>query len=569
MKLIFMEYLASLKERGELDVIMPDLLSENGFTVISKPAIGTKQRGVDVAAVGPGRDGVEALHLLSIKPGDLRRSGWDSGKQSLRTSLNQILDSYIPNHVSKRYADLPVVIVLCIGGDLHEDVREDVLGFMNQNTREGVAFEIWNGDNLAGLLLSGILRENALPTTWQSDLRKSVAMVDEPDVSFEHYCRFVTRIADRCKSTRPARLTAIRQIYVALWTLYVWTREAENIEAAYLSSERAVLVSWALIKDKNYLVGKSKEARQLKKSFTRLVLLHHAIADNFLSAYVKPRAGILHGLASAVPSQSSLDINLRLFEIVGRIGTRGLWNLDLAHRLNLEDKKESRNAVHAELHATAKLLADVVDHNPVLCTPIKDSQAIDINIACLFLNRVGCDQVIKAWIQQMARATVFAFNTNGAYPCVFNDYHDLINHPKEDDRYRNKATEGSLLLPTLAVWASITRDVETLEFLADFASGPYQHSTLQLWYPGLDTEQHLYRDSTIHGLAVTDIRIERRPEDMLASIKSECATSAAFRSLSPHAYNLWPLLILASRHYRVPVPPHFWPLEASASNFQP
>ena len=38
MKLIFVEYLASLRERGELDVIMPDLLSEVGFSVISRPA---------------------------------------------------------------------------------------------------------------------------------------------------------------------------------------------------------------------------------------------------------------------------------------------------------------------------------------------------------------------------------------------------------------------------------------------------------------------------------------------------------------------------------------------------
>ena len=69
MKLIFREYLASLKERGELDVIMPDLLSELGFTVISRPAIGTKQHGVDVVAVSPDSDGNRSIHLISIKPG--------------------------------------------------------------------------------------------------------------------------------------------------------------------------------------------------------------------------------------------------------------------------------------------------------------------------------------------------------------------------------------------------------------------------------------------------------------------------------------------------------------------
>ena len=95
MKLIFAQYLAGLKERGELDVIMPDLLSEIGLNVISKPARGTKQYGVDVAAVGTLPGGVRSLFLLSIKPGDLTRSDWNTGAQALRPSLDQVLDVYI------------------------------------------------------------------------------------------------------------------------------------------------------------------------------------------------------------------------------------------------------------------------------------------------------------------------------------------------------------------------------------------------------------------------------------------------------------------------------------------
>lgn len=558
MKLIFIEYLASLKERGELDVIMPDLLSEIGMNVISRPAVGTKQYGVDIAAVGTGSDGVRRLFLLSVKPGDLRRSGWDVGEQSLRTSLNQILDVYVRNHIPKRYAGLPVVIVLCIGGDLHEDVRADVDGFMDRHTESQITFDLWNGDRLAEMLLSGILREKAFPKTRQSTFRKSVAMVDEPDVSFGHFCRFVTMIAESCKANRRARLTAIRQIYLGLWTLYVWARVAENIEAAYLSSERALLVSWQLIK--NHLSGRSREARQLNQSMMRLVTLHDMIADDYLASYVTPRANIQHGLTSAIPSQSSLDINLRLFDLVGRIGIRGLWQMYLTHALERESKEKEAEAVRKSLYATAELLANVLQNNPILCTPIRDSHAIDINIACLFLKKVGCNQIIQNWIHQVARATVFAFNSNGPYPCVFEDYRDLIEHPKDDGRYRVEATAGSLLVPTLAVWAAFSGDVDTLICLGDFASGPYAHSTLQLWYPGSDTEEHLYLGSAAHGLAATHIRIEHCPDDMLSQIKSECAKSAAFLSLSPLAYGLWPLIILASRHHRVPVPPHFWPL---------
>ena len=558
MKLIFLEYLASLKERGELDVIMPDLLSEIGFTVFSKPAVGTKQYGVDVAAVGPGPGGDRTLFLISIKPGDLRRSGWDVGPQSLRTSLNQILDVYIENHIPKRYAKLPVIIVLCLGGDLHEDVKADVEGYMAGHTQGRIAFDLWNGDCLADLLLSGVLRENALPENCRSDFRKSVALVDEPDVSFAHYCRFVNSILDSCKTNRPARLTAIRQIYLGLWTLYVWSRTANNIEAAYLCSERAVLVCWPLIK--SHLTGNSKHARQINQTMERLMGLHNLISDEYLASYVEPRAKILHGLASSVPTQSSLDINLRLFDILGRIGTRGLWQLYLFNNLALKNRKEEAATVQQAIEGTAQLLEDVIRNNPILCTPIKDSQAIDINIACLFLNKTGNDQVVRDWVEQTARATLFAYTVNLAYPCVFDDYRDLIDHPRDTADYRADATVGSLLVPTLAVWSAITNDAGTLDALADFVSGPYRHSTLQLWYPGPDTEQHLYHGSANHGLASTDVRIERTCEDMLAPIVSECAGSTAFSSLSALQYGLWPLLVSASRHHRVPVPPHFWPL---------
>ena len=164
-----------LKERDELDVIMPDLLSEIGMNVISRPARGTRQYGVDVAAVGTLPGSERSLYLLSIKPGNLGRSEWDTGKQSLRASLNEICDVYIEKHIPKRYKNLPVVVVLCIGGELHEDVQLNVNSYTDRQTTDRISFLVWNGDTLAGLLLSGILREHALPDTWRSDLRKAVA----------------------------------------------------------------------------------------------------------------------------------------------------------------------------------------------------------------------------------------------------------------------------------------------------------------------------------------------------------------------------------------------------------
>src|ERR1700680_4372255 len=131
MKLLLADYVSSLKERGELDAILPDLLSELGFHVISRPAIGAGQRGVDVAAVGKDED-ERKLFLFSVKAGDLTRAEWDTGVQALRPSLNEILDDYIPNRIPPQYKRLKVVICLVVGGVVQQAVQPLVTAFINR-----------------------------------------------------------------------------------------------------------------------------------------------------------------------------------------------------------------------------------------------------------------------------------------------------------------------------------------------------------------------------------------------------------------------------------------------------
>lgn len=117
MKLLIRQYVASLRERGELDAILPDLLSELGYNVISRPMIGTRQYGVDIAAVGADNDGEQKLFLLSVKQGDLTRSDWEGTPQALRPSLDEIRNIYLRLRVPREFQELKTVICLCFGGD--------------------------------------------------------------------------------------------------------------------------------------------------------------------------------------------------------------------------------------------------------------------------------------------------------------------------------------------------------------------------------------------------------------------------------------------------------------------
>ena len=78
MRLIIRQYIAGLKERNELDAVMPDLLSQMGMVVYSRPARGTRQDGVDVAAVGSLNAWTgEGLPVLNQGGGPLQEGvGW-------------------------------------------------------------------------------------------------------------------------------------------------------------------------------------------------------------------------------------------------------------------------------------------------------------------------------------------------------------------------------------------------------------------------------------------------------------------------------------------------------------
>ena len=193
MKLILKQYLSSLRERGELDAILPDLLSQLGLNVFSRPGRGTRQDGVDVGAVGELQGQPEKVYLFSLKPGDLTRQDWDSGVQALRPSLNEILDSYIPNRLPIEHRGKDIVICIGIGGDVQEQVRPQLAGFVDdlQRRRPNIRIEEWNGDKLASLIESSFLQEGLLPPNARSSLRKSLALLDEPDAAFQHFSRLI------------------------------------------------------------------------------------------------------------------------------------------------------------------------------------------------------------------------------------------------------------------------------------------------------------------------------------------------------------------------------------------
>lgn len=556
MKLVFRQYLASLKERAELDAVLPDLLSELGYTVISRPTVGTRQYGVDVAAVGNDTDGRRKLFLFSIKQGDLTRADWDGNPQALRSSINDILDVYIPTRVPEAFSDLEIVICLCFGGEIQEAVRDNVTQFTKQHTTDRVAFSEWNGDYMAGLLVDGILREQLVDKSLRTSFQKAVAMVDEPQVSFVHFERLVRGLCAAPDTTPRQRATLVRQIYICLWVHFVWARDAGNVEAPYLASELAILMAWNLIRDE---VEKSTKASQeIGAAFADLVNLHFLVWDELIGRKILPFLDKEHALSNAVNSASPVDVNLKLFEAMGRIAMRGLWHLWSKGGDTLPASKEDWDCPEAA--ALAQQLVFLVRNNPILLTPIKDEQSIEIGLVLVFLTMLGdWDRAAGNLADEVIHRTMFAFRSNGRYPTIYGDYRSLLVHPREKtDEYRAAQTKGSTLYPLLSLWASSFGGEERPVQLEAFAEKYLSHCNMQFWLAGTDSEGPLYTGNGDHGASLGHIPITADGDRAFQLLKAECAPPSAFDDLSAIRLGHWPILALACLHHRLPLPPNLW-----------
>jgi hypothetical protein len=555
MKLLFRNYLASLRERDELDAILPDLLSELGYTVYSRPQRGTGQAGVDVAAVGKDEDGERKVFLFSVKQGDLTRQSWNEGTQALRPSLDEVLDSYIPNRIPKRYQNLKIVICLVFGGDMQEQVRTTVTGYKKRNTSDKVSFDEWNGDKLAALLLQGILREQIMPKTLRSHFQKAVALVDEPDISFQHFERLVSELSKLAVDDK-SRVRVARQLYIAVWVLFVWARDIDNVEVPYQASELLLLNIWNLLKP--YADSKQKSAsKAIHSVLNHAIELYVQIASELLDKKILPHVGVKDGISAAIRTRSSADVNLKLFDLLGRISLLGLWLNWLVKRIT--DARRRSAAEQHVAHLTA-MGYQLINNNRALFLPLQDQQAIDI---ALFLHLVavvdGSRRDAGVWLHEMVDRLAFAVRTHDCYPCVLRDYRDLAAHPREaTDEYRKEVTPGSILIPLLAAFLSTLGDHQALETLTALKTTELHHSTLQLWMPDQASEDGIYIGTHDHGLAVCDLPLSPTGSELLAIVRDACNRAQDFKELSAVAAGYWPIVLTACRHHRFPVPPQFW-----------
>lgn len=564
MKLVVRQYVQGLKERDELDVLLPQLLSEIGYEVIHHPGRGTKQAGVDVAAVGPDpdADGEKALHLFLIKSGDLGRTDWNGGKpQDVMPSLDEIRYDYIPNRIPEQYSKLPISICICMGGELKEVIRSYWRGYVEKNTTDKIRYREWNGDRLANLILSGFLNRELLDVDRRVAFQKAVAMVSEPDTSYRHFRELIHELTEEIEDDHRGT-TRLRQLVICLWILVSNGVDAENLEAPYRCSELALLYSWDVLN--RSASAKKKERKARSEIVDHVLSLYLSTGQKLIVEKIGRHAEKKHAVSSAVRSSSELDINLALFEAMGRSALLGLWH----HFIGVNSDGKQREQ-HLRLRDQCQNIAvSLINQNPTLTTPLRDDHHIEIGLLMLLAQGGGDVPKVSGYLVEIASRLNYRYRLRKSWPTHFQDYRELARHPVDlSDEYFKKSTKGSVLVPFLKVSLERIQETEQLTALEKTIAEELPDMTQQVWVPRDGSEEFFWRQGTSQGIAipVPMMELEGQSRSLGSQIDQIVDNFKALNEMSAIQRGLVPLLLMACRHHRLPLPPHLWFQTASAA----
>lgn len=551
MRLVLLEYLRMLRESGEFDALLPELLLAMNIVPISKAQIGVRQSGVDLSAVGNDENGIRTFWLFVLKRGDLGRRDWDSTPQSVRQSFDEIKDVYLRSHVAPEHTNLPVKIIVATTGDFKQDFEQQRVGYAAANTGARCAYEFWNGDRVAALMEQHLLDEYAMPSNARSHFRRALALISETDYELNHFYTLLDILLnwnpdEKLGNFNHHCVRALHTTSLALGILCRWAAHEDNLKSAVVACERTLLWAWDAIR-RNGLA----ESSEIIQAYGKCVEIYLNTTVEYFNK-VEAHLNTADALAK-YPTESAL-LTERVFEEIGLIATIGLSHF----MWNVADADATR-----ELRMVPRTLANFLITHRISSSPCYDGQCIDIALALTLLCAAKEVEAAKTWLRELSSCLVFGFRSERWFPISTDSFDDLVElEVSKETVDLKRLKETSWMLPTLLQWMAVLKLEDAYNHLVRLTDDTLKDTHLQLWYPDEKTEAYLYRGPAQYDSGITEapIKLPLAVQEMCAMMKKTRMESPVKNAITTSAAETgfgW-LDFIANRHFRTPPDPAIW-----------
>jgi hypothetical protein len=549
MRFIISEYITLLKEDGELDSLITDLLIAMKVSPISLPEKG-RQHGVDIAAVGIDPDDKkQKVFLVVVKQGNLTRTNWDSKINSVRPSLNEIKDVYIRTILDRKYKKLPIKIVVATNGEIGQNVQINLRQYTDDNTKKNRNYEFWGTGKIVSMLDTYLINEKLFPSEYQSLLRKTLAFLELPDYNFSHFYDLLNQILSTKEKQRHKILKRLRLIRLCLNIIFKWSQDINNLKPAILASERCMLLSWNWIEENNHF-----DKTYVKKEFYMLFALKRRVGITFFNKVVD-HYKIEHSIYKY--SRNNLEYNLNCWEHLGILSTIGLTEMQ-EFKFNLESKNEEQAEIYfksAESISTALIL--FIANNPPLNYPSYDEHSIEIALALQLLYITGKIESARNWIHNMVIAFHNNFIIHKSFPLFRTNFDKLVDIHFGDDV---SEVESSTILVIILEYAIALNDKDLYDQIRSLIQDRFPKLNLQIWFATEDIEAFFCSKtySQNEGTLKHSIHIYKDIEEYKKEVFEEMNLFIKEDKFKFYKSGFHLMGHLASRHFRGQPFPVFW-----------
>jgi len=507
MNFLTSEYLALLKEDGELDTLLIDILNSKGITPISKPQKG-RQYGVDIAAIGKDKDGVEKLFLITVKQGDIKRSTWDSGQNSVRQSLNEIRETYINTSLTTRQKKLPKIIILATNGILEQTTLISWAQYTKKFKEKGLEYDFWGIDNISKMVSENILSERLFNSEMRSLLKKTLAFLELKEYDLKHYKELVDLILDKPVKTKKSIQKRLKLLQICLNIIFKWSEDNGYLKSAIQASNKTILKAFEWLNNQ----GHFKE-RYIYLEFYNIHLLRRKIGIAYFNK-VNDHYFTEHSLQRY--SRNQIEYNLTVWEEIGILANIGLTEIR-HYQYHFDANAPEHSAVYEESAMTiSEALVSLINTNPPSHYPLYDDHIIDIEPAMRFLYMTGKKEECIKWLRMLVVGIHDAKMLKRFFPLFRTNYENLIDYYVGNKKQDEKS---SMLLTLLADWSVILDSNEAYDDLKKVLELFDNKLNIQIWFPKLETQEFYLKDGysresgkVKHSIILYDSKVDYKKE---------------------------------------------------------
>ena len=491
-QLVLSHYLSGLRERDELDALLPELLQAMGHSVHSRAQIGVSQGGVDVMSTKETAQGQTEVFLFIIKFGNVNRNDFYGTQQAISPSIRQAYTEYVRNRLQEPLQGLKKRIVLVSNGVLKQDAQSDYSAISKDVAEFSplCSLDFWGMDQLGPLIEEYLFDDALLLRKGKSDLRAALAGLEDTQASFSRFIRFVDDCMsaldddkDVSENTRANRFHKRAAAASMGWAvLLVWGESEGNQKPGVLAGEYLLLRLWS----ESITLGLNTDTQFLNR-FETLAQLH---ANALLRYYERVMPSLLNRrrILRFRPDQV-LYIDLICDEL-GRLGTT----------LLLLQALKADTAILSAMHGC--LVSFINAHNGCLL-PVYDGQAIDLSIAMTAIMAVGDTASTQLLVRECIDRFAIALQRNRIMPVDTDDLEDAMALFSGKETQRGRFFKTTTLVPLLGTMAALLGDQEALDKLTAEIVQNLEGVTKERWFPHKALQTLTGSDACVNAIGIS------------------------------------------------------------------